>query len=210
MAAASDTDDSTPLEGILNEAVEATDAEDTSVGDIIDSFGAQSLGPMLILFGLLALFPPIGAVPGVPIVLGAVLALYAVQFIVGAERIWVPGRLRQISFKREKLKKAQAKMSPWLSRIDRLFKERMSFATGKLMSRFVGVAALLHAALMIPLEFVSLVAIPGAALVFFGVALTARDGLMMLIGWTITAAAFYVTAFLVPWGKLMGAAASVF
>ncbi|MCQ8185914.1 exopolysaccharide biosynthesis protein [Parvularcula maris] len=209
MSAAPEQSDVAPLESILEEAVEATDDEKTTVGDIIDAFGAQSLGPMLILFGLLALFPPIGAVPGVPIVLGAVLALYAVQFIVGKERVWVPARLRRISFERAKLEKARERMSPWLSRIDRLFRERMSFATGKLMSRFVGVAALIHAGLMIPLEFVSLVAIPGAALVFFGVALTARDGLMMIIGWTITAAAFYVTVFMVPWGKITEAAAKL-
>jgi hypothetical protein len=209
MAETSSQQTDSPLEGILKDALQATDNEKTSVGDIIDSFGSQSLGPMLILFGLLALFPPIGAVPGVPIILGAVLALYSVQFIVAVDRVWLPDRLRRISFERQKLEKAEEKMGPWLKRIDRLFKERMSFATGKVMARMVGVAALLHAMLMIPLEFISAVALPGAALVFFGVALTARDGLMMLIGWTITAGAVAALIF-VPWGRMASMVGSLF
>lgn len=121
--------DAAPLEDILEEAKDSSDGEETSVGELIDAFGAQSLGPVLILFGLLALFPPIGAIPGVPIALGAALILYAVQFLAGAASIWLPKRLREMSFKRDKLDKAQEKMQPWLSRIDRLFTERLTFVT---------------------------------------------------------------------------------
>ncbi|GGY44324.1 exopolysaccharide biosynthesis protein [Parvularcula lutaonensis] len=197
-------DDTEPLEDILEEARESSDGEKTSVGELVDAFGAQSLGPVLILFGLLALFPPIGAVPGVPILLGAALVLYSVQFIAGATRIWLPKRLREVSFEREKIENAKTKMQPWLRRIDRLFTERLTVLVGPTSARLVGVAALLHALLMIPLEFISAVALPGAALTFSGVALTARDGLMMLVGWAITAAAVYVSIAFVPWDEVAG------
>lgn len=192
-----------PLEDILDEAIEASDGEKTSIGEIIDKLGSRSLGPVLVLFGLLALFPPIGAVPGVPIILGAVLVLFSAQFLVGRTRIWLPNNLRKRSFKRDKLEKAREKLDPWLSRIDGLFKERLTFMTGKVASRLVGVAALLHAFLMIPLEFISAVALPGVALTFFGVALMARDGLMMILGWLFTLGAVYITLFVVPWGKVI-------
>lgn len=204
MEHAGNADGSNPLESTLEEAQNSSDGDETTLGEIVDAFGSQSLGPMLIIFGLLALFPPIGAIPGVPIVLGAIVALYAIQFLVGATTIWVPGRLRRVSFEREKLKQAQTKMQPWLGRIDHLFTERLTILTGPVVARLVGIAALLHALLMIPLEFISAVALPGAALTFFGVALTARDGLMMIIGWAFTAGAIWAAVAFAPWERIFG------
>jgi hypothetical protein len=188
-----------PLTGVLKDAEESAEGEKACMGDMVDALGAENLGPILILFGLLALFPPIGAVPGVPIALGLVIVFYTVQYLFNADEVWMPKRLRNISVKRSLLHKAREKMTPVLSRIDKLFKERLTFATGKLASRLAAVAALFHALIMIPLEFISAVAIPGLALTFFGIALAARDGLMMILGWLVTIGAVYVLIFVMPW-----------
>jgi hypothetical protein len=159
---------------------------------------------VLILIGILTFFPPIGAVPGVPIILALITILYAVQFLVGRPQVWLPNRIRKISIERDKIGRAQSKLEPFLRRVDHLFKERLTFFTGDSAARLATAAVILHALLMIPLEFVSLVAIPGAALLFFGVALVARDGLMMLLGWLVTVGAVAATVFLVPWGRVFG------
>ena len=193
-----------PLQTVLERALDAAEGhEEVSVGDLMEEFGSRSFGPVLVLFGLLALFPPIGAVPGIPIVLGAALLLFAVQFAVGRDRLWLPGRLERVSFARERLEKADEKSRRWLERVDRVFKERLTFATGKVAERAAAVASVLHAFLMIPLEFVSLVALPGVALTAFGVGLMARDGLFMLVAFAATAAALGAL-FLVPWGAVFG------
>ena len=190
-----------PLEDVLDGALEAARDGEVSVGDLADQFGSRSFGPVLVLFGLLALFPPIGAVPGVPIVLGAALLLFAVQFAIGRDRLWLPDRLERVSFDRERLEKADEKARGWLERLDKVFSERLTFATGKVAERAAAICAVLHAFLMIPLEFVSLVAIPGVALTAFGVGLMARDGLFMLIAFAATAAGV-AALFWVPWGWL--------
>ena len=193
-----------PLEDVLGEALDAAEGQDeVSVGDLLDAFGSRSFGPVLVLFGLLALFPPIGAVPGVPVVLGAALLLVAVQFVVGRHHLWLPERIERVSFERARLEKADEKSRRWLERIDRVFTERLTFATGKTARKAAAVCAVLHAFLMIPLEFVSLVAIPGVALTAFGVGLMARDGLFMLIAFAATAGAA-AALFWVPWGSLFG------
>jgi hypothetical protein len=49
------------------------------------------------------------------------------------------------------------------------------------------------AAVLIPLELVPFaVALPGAAIALIGVALIARDGLLMLLAYVLSAAAFIV------------------
>lgn len=191
-----------PLQDVVAKAVEDTEGEEEiSVGELTETFGTRSFGPILVLFGLLALFPPIGAIPGVPIILGATLLLFAVQFAVGRDHIWLPSRLKRASFARAKLEKAQEKSAKWLERLDKLFKERLTFAAGPRAERLAAYCAVLHALLMLPLEFVSLVALPGVALTAFGVGLMARDGFFMIIAFTATAAAIG-SLFLVPWGSM--------
>ena len=192
----------TPLEDTLDDALEVTDGEDeVSVGELVDAYGTRSFGPALVLFGLLALFPPIGAVPGIPIILGAALLLFAVQFVVGRDHVWLPGFVTERSFERERLEKAEDKARTWLRKLDKLFTERLTFATGPKAEKAAAVAAVLHALLMIPLEFVSLVAVPGIALTAFGVGLMARDGLFMLIGFAATFGGI-AALFFVPWGSI--------
>ena len=206
--ASSDTDANAgsdqPLEDVLDRALDAAEGRDeVCVSDLVDAFGTRSFGPVLVLFGLLALFPPIGAVPGVPIVLGAALLLFAVQFAVGRDHVWLPDFLAKRSLDREKLEKSDDKARGWLRRIDRVFKPRLKALAGPVAERAAAVCAVVHAFLMIPLEFVSLVAIPGVALTAFGVGLMARDGVFTLIGFVATAAAVGAL-FIVPWGEVAG------
>ena len=201
---ASDGDDQTetPLEDTLDDALDVTEGGDeVSVGELAYAYGTRSFGPVLVLFGLLALFPPVGAVPGIPIVLGAALLLFAVQFAAGRDHVWLPGFVRNRSFDRERLEKAEDKTREWLRKLDKLFTKRLTFATGPKAEKAAAIASVLHALLMIPLEFVSLVAVPGAALTAFGVGLMARDGVFMLIGFAATIGALAALWF-VPWGVI--------
>ena len=192
----------TPLQDTLDDALGVTEGEDeVSLGELVEAYGARSFGPVLVLFGLLALFPPIGAVPGIPIVLGAALLLFAVQFVAGRDHVWLPSFLTERSFARERLEKAEDRARPWLRRIDRVFTQRLTFATGPKAEKAAAASSVLHALLMIPLEFVSLVGIPGVALTALGVGLMARDGLFMLIGFAATLAAVLALVF-VPWSSL--------
>lgn len=192
----------TPLEDTLDDALDVTEGEDeVTLGELLDAYGSRSFGPVLVLFGLLALFPPIGAVPGIPIVLGGVLLLFAAQFVAGRDHVWIPSKIRDRSFERKRLEKAEEKARSTLHRLDKLFTERLTFATGPKAEKAAAVASLIHALLMIPLEFVSLVAIPGVALTAFGVGLMAKDGLFMLIGFAATIGALAALWF-VPWGAI--------
>ncbi|MCI5047752.1 MAG: exopolysaccharide biosynthesis protein [Aquisalinus sp.] len=176
-----------PLEDIITTVIEDADGDQVHFGDLLEEFGSRSFGPILIILGLLVILPPLGAIPGLPAIVGAIVLLFSLQLLAGRSHIWVPNNLRELSVDREKLKAAEKRSKKWLSFIDSFVEPRFEFATGKLATRLAALAVSMLALAMIPLELVPFaVAVPGAAMVFFGMALVARDGLMMLLAFAIT------------------------
>lgn len=95
---------SDPLESVVREADEVADdnGDSADLCDLISSFGYQAFGPVLVLFGLLAM-SPFGAIPGVPVALGAVIILFAVQILFGRSSPWLPGILASIKVEKSQI-----------------------------------------------------------------------------------------------------------
>lgn len=191
-----------PLENVLERAINEIDGDTVTFGDVLDLFGDRSFGPIIVLLGLLVVVPPIGAVPGLPMIVGLVIILFTIQIIFGADRIWVPGFIEKRSISKEKLKAADKKAKPWLKRIDGLISQRITMLTGPWSVYASAVIVIFLALLMIPLELVPFaVAAPGAAITLYGLAIMARDGVLMLIGYVLAAITTAVTIAFVPWDK---------
>ena len=194
-----------PLENVLDRAINDIDGEKITFGDVLDLFGDRSFGPVIAFLGLLVVLPPLGAVPGLPALIGLIIIMFSLQILFGAKHIWVPKFVQKRSIGKDKLKAANCRAKPWLKRIDKLISERLEFLTGRIAVVVAALMVTLLALLMIPLELVPFaVAAPGAAIVIFGLALVARDGALMLAGFLATAAAVAITAIFVPWDKVMG------
>ncbi|WP_018147700.1 exopolysaccharide biosynthesis protein [Henriciella marina] len=194
-----------PLENVLERAINEIDGDNVTFGDILDLFGERSFGPVIVLLGLLVTVPPIGAVPGLPMIVGLVIILFTVQIVFGAKRIWVPGFIEHRSISKEKLKAADEKAKPWLKRIDGLVSERITMLTGRWSIYVSAIIVIFLALLMVPLELVPFaVAAPGWAVTLFGLAFMARDGVLMLLGYLMAAIAAALTVALVPWGQFAG------
>jgi hypothetical protein len=73
-----------PLEDILERATDETDAESVSLGDLLELFEDRSFGPVFTVLGLLVVLPPLGAIPGLPMVIGMVVALFAFQMMLAS------------------------------------------------------------------------------------------------------------------------------
>lgn len=191
-----------PLENVLERAINEVDGDEVTFGDILDLFGSRSFGPVIVLLGMLVTVPPLGAVPGLPMIVGLVIILFTVQIVFGAKRIWVPGFIENRSISKDKLKAADEKAKPWLQRIDGLVSERISMLTGPWAIYAAAVIIIFLALLMIPLELVPFaVGVPGAAITLYGLAIMARDGVLMLIGYVLAAITTAVTIAFVPWDK---------
>lgn len=171
----------TPLIDIIDDII--ADAREGSLflGNVLDDLGDRSYGPLFFLLGLI-IVTPIGAIPGVPIIIGAVLIILAFQFIFGLRHPWMPERFRHLSVREEKIVTTRRKIGPVLELIDKIVDERMSWAVSRPFRVFAAIAIIGLSITMVPLEFVPFgVAAPGAAIAAFGLAIVARDGLLMLV-----------------------------
>jgi hypothetical protein len=185
------------LEALLD-AIERTTKKDgpkVTVGEMLETVGERSFGPLLTVAGVLGM-SPLSAIPGVPTTLAVIVLLIAGQLLIGRDTIWLPRFLLRRSVSADKLERAVRLLRRPLHAIDRLVKPRLAVLTTPLADRFVAAICVLLALATPPLELLPFVAfIPSTAIAFFGVGLVARDGLVILIGLALTGGAAGVTAF---------------
>jgi hypothetical protein len=174
----------------------AEDKRKVCVGDAIEAFGYRSYGPLLLVPALLEL-TPFGAIPAVPTAIALVIAIFATQIAIGRKTMWLPAKLRGLTFSSERLDKATEKISPWAKKIDKWFHRRYPELTDQLGMRIAAVCCLLLCLTVPPLELLPLASsAPMAAIATFGLAITVRDGLLMIAGYVMTAVALVLGTYL--------------
>lgn len=182
----------TPLGDLLDDIVAEARSGPLTLGGVLDDLGDRSYGPLFFIIGVIIMLP-IGAVPGVPIILGAVLIILAVQFVIGLTHPWMPARLRALSLTEQKAREVRRRIGGVLAFFDRFIDERARWAVSRGMRVFFAVAIILLSLTMIPLEFIPFgVAAPGAAIAAFGLAIVARDGVLAMIALALTGLAFWL------------------
>ena len=195
-----------PLEDVLHTAVEKADGSEVSVGDLLEEYGARSFGPVFLILGLLTILPPLGGIPGLPAVVAFVILLFSVQMLFGRDHIWLPGFVRDLSISGGKISKAEDTSKGTLKFIDRMITERLKWVTSGPAQYAAALLVSLMALIMIPLELVPFaVAVPGAAICMVGMALLARDGVLMLLAFALSAIALGVLISFSPLGSMFGA-----
>ncbi len=163
-----------------------------TVGEALSALEDRSLGLVIAGLGLIAAFPLTGALPGVPAAIAALVLAVVGRSVVGGERrLRVPGFIRRRSVDAARFERAAARLRPWAAWVDRRLRWRLTplVASAAARSAILALCALL-ALSMLPLGLVPWgVTAPALALIAFGLALAARDGLMAAAGYALTAAA---------------------
>jgi hypothetical protein len=175
--------DLSTINDLLDHLQKADDSQGrVSLRAIMDTFGSRAFGPLLLLAGLVTLAPVIGPIPGVPTIMGTLVLLTAGQLLIGREQFWLPAWVLDRSVEKTKLDKAVGWLRKPAGWFDRLTGPRYSQLTrGAAVHVVAGTCILLS--LMLPvMEFVPFSALTvGVALAAFGLALIARDGVLMII-----------------------------
>ena len=167
----------------------ASKSDDVRIGDVLDDFGRRSFGPFIMIFALIEI-TPLGAVPGIPSVLAAIIALVAVQMLIGKEHIWMPQFLQDRAVGAKKLHKAIQKMRGVARWLDDHSKDRFEAFTGGVWIKIAAVAILMLCATVPPLEVLPFASsAPMLAIAAIGLALIVRDGLVMLLALLLALAA---------------------
>jgi hypothetical protein len=180
----------------LEDVVERIDAIDhgedpVTLRTVLQQLGRRSFGAILLFAGLIVLAPLIGDIPGVPTIAAALVAITAIQMLIGRRWFWLPDALLRRSVSRASLDRSLSYAYGPARFTDRFLRQRLELFTSRLASRIVAGAALAIALVMPLLEFIPFSAnLAGIALSAFGVSLIARDGLFALISLIVTAGVF--------------------
>lgn len=156
--------------------------EKVKLSDALDAFGSRAFGPLILVPAVLLTLPT-GALPGVPIALGAVIAFVCLELLLGRTKPAIPSLFGDLSFSRPGLEKAREKGGGFIGAIDSVLRRRLEFMVKPPWLQAVALVCIALCVMLIPLEIIPFAtAIPGSALILFGLAVTARDGLLALLG----------------------------
>lgn len=166
----------------------ARNEESTTVGDLMDAVASRSFGPVLVVPALIAVLPLIGAIPGMTILTGILVVMIAGQRAVGLDHFWLPARLEAIKLDAAIVEKGGEKMRGTARLVDRLFKTRLVVLTGRTGSWATALVCVGLGLIMLPSALLPFaVMAPASAVLFLALGMMATDGLMVLIGFVLSA-----------------------
>lgn len=182
------------LEDLLEQLQQAGETDQpVTIQNMLEATDRRSFGALLLVPGLLVL-SPLSGIPGLPSVCALMVALIAMQLLIGRTHFWLPAWLLHRSAPRRKYDKALAFLRRLARYIDRVLRCRLTFLThGPLAIRISALLCLLIAMTMPPLELVPFGnSIAGGALTLLGLGLLARDGLLIVASATLFVGLVYM------------------
>jgi len=180
------------LRTLLQSLCSETDGDTVTVGDLLNAVGRRSYGPVLLLLGFIAI-SPLTIIPGANVLLALITLIFAVQMAIGRQYPWIPRKALDFSFPRKHLIAGVAVADKYVAQIDRFLKPRLTFLTQAPFAQLVALACVGAALVTLPLSFVPLgPVIPSLAVLLFGLAITARDGFVIILAGASLAGACYV------------------
>lgn len=185
------------VEEVLAELDELAAAQPrVCIGDVLDDFGPRSFGPFILIPPLIEL-SPIGGIPGLPTFLALMIAITAVQLFMGKDHVWMPRFIQKRAVSGRRLHRAIGKLRGIAHWLDTHSERRFRRFTQGAWVRVAAIVIIVLCCTVPPLEFVPFASsAPMLAIASFGLALTVRDGVLMLVALTLAVAAFGVGGYL--------------
>lgn len=152
----------------------------------MESLGSRAYGPGMLFLAAIELLPFVSAIPGLFIVTASGIVLLASQLLLGRETPWLPAWMLNFSFPREKLLKIDRLFRPWAKWVDGLVKPRFEFLMAPPFLQLIALACIGLAISFFPLSPIPAAEkIPAFPIALFALAISARDGLMALLGFAL-------------------------
>jgi hypothetical protein len=157
----------------------ARKARRVAVADILEAFGNRAFGGLIFVFAAPLIMP---MPPGVSAVLGAPLLFIAAQWMVGRRTLWLPNALLTRTMSMRDFRRLLRQAQPYLAKVERRLKPRMTFLLNPVGDRLVGAICFLLAVIVfLPIPFGNM--LPSLAIAAFGIGAVERDGFAVIAGW---------------------------
>ncbi|MFX0546177.1 exopolysaccharide biosynthesis protein [Roseovarius sp. S1116L3] len=166
----------------IRDLAEQDGKEDVSIGDVTEAIGGRGFGPLMFVPALFE-ETPIGAIPGVPTIIASICGVFAIQLVMGRKHAWLPGFIENRSVSAQKVRNAVSSLRGLAEWMDRHFGRRLDPLAGPVAARLAGIVILGLCLTVPPLELIPWASsVPMLSIAFLGLAMTVRDGLLMLLG----------------------------
>ncbi len=160
----------------------------------------RAFGFTLLIFALPCCLP---MPPGIPTICGIAIVIIALNLIGARQRLWLPRAIADKSIARADLRRMFARVGPYLERLERICKPRLAIVTDPVGKILIGIVIFALGFIMIlPIPFVGNMP-PGLAASVIAFGMTERDGLVVLIG-TVVSAAAIALASVATWAAILG------
>jgi len=177
------------LNGVLDMIHDAGAHDRVSVGELLDTAGSRSAGPLLLIPSLI-IVSPASNIPGAATMAAIVIVLVALQMIMGHTRLWVPDVIGRRTVTRQRMRAAVGTLRPVARTIDRMVWPRLTVFTRRPFNLILAGACIVMASAMPPLELVPMSStILASAIALMALALTAHDGLLALLSLAVASGA---------------------
>lgn len=170
-------------------AAEHPEIAHVTLGELLGAIGRRAYGPLLLAIGLFSISPAT-ILPGMNWASAVVTLALAAQMVIGARHPWLPRRVLSVSVSRQAVRAAARGARSWARRIDSVLKPRLTFLANPPFINIAGLFSAAAALVTFPLALIPVAPVaPGAAIVLIGLGLTAKDGLLLLVGGGVLAGA---------------------
>ena len=180
------------LHKLLGRMQSAGKQEKITFGELLTMMEKRGFGPMLAVPAFIC-STPIGAIPGIPTVTGITIFLISMQVLLAKSHPWLPAAITQIGIGRSSLNKGVDKISPIVTKVDRLLMPRWFFMRNILFRSLIALSCALCGLMMVPLELVPFLGlIPAGAVFIMAIGMATDDGAVALLGLTLACVGFFM------------------
>lgn len=170
------------IQPLLDAAGNASDDETTSVRQIVQSLGENSLTPNLI-FVALAVMSPLSGIPLFSSICGIAIALIAGQMLVGRDHLWLPSFVMSRRIDGSKLDRALKALRRPAGWLDRVTRPRLRLLVRGPVRKLTQALCMICGLVMPFLEIVPFTSsFLGAVVSLLAFGMLARDGLFTALG----------------------------
>lgn len=186
------------LSAALRAVAENKPASGITLGYIIDETGERAFGVLMAFLCLPFLLP---LLPGVSIPFGLALMLLGGQLAIGWHRPWLPKKFRNWNLPEKFTTKLLSGVAKLFKPLEKLIRPRLKFMQNRLAYIAVGIALVVQGGIMAaPIPIPGTNSIPAWMALILILGITEEDGLTMIVGLLLTAAAIGILVFAAIFG----------
>jgi len=151
---------------------------------ILKMLGDRTFGVGLLFFSLPSALP-FSAIPGVSLVFGIPIIIFAFQMLFARKTLWLPKVIADHAIHHEKVSKIIYIANPYLTTVEKLLKPRLTFMLSRIMEVINGFTIFcLALLLMLPIPFSNFIF--SILIIVFSLGVIEKDGLFIIIGYIAT------------------------